>query len=76
MSRKKRYTKKGKKKRPKDEDDEARQRKILRQIKMTGRIPTPPPGHYHDTGPKQRRRQDRQAEKRRLRNLTQEKDHG
>lgn len=53
-------------------EDEEREERILAQIEAQGRIPTPPPGHYHETGEKQRRRKDRKNERTRLKEMTRE----
>jgi hypothetical protein len=53
-----------------EEDDEARQEKILDQLKEYGRLPTPPPGIFHESD-KQRRKRVRKDERNRLRSLAQ-----
>jgi hypothetical protein len=58
-----------KKKRKKSQEEEEREERILDQFKMRGRLPTPPPGHFHDTGVKQRGRKQRHGEKHRLKDL-------
>lgn len=52
-----------------DEEEEEREERILDQLRMHGRIPTPPSGYFHDTGEKQRGRKNRHGEKHRLRDL-------
>ena len=59
----------GKNKSLKDEEDEARQERVLAQFKRAGRMPTPPPGHFHEPGEKQKRRKDRKKERNRLRDI-------
>ena len=63
---------KTKKRQPRDNDDEKRQERILEQLKLNGRLPTPPSGHFHDSGERQQRRKDRKNERARLRNLKRE----
>lgn len=58
------------KRRRSDETEEERHERLLMQIQDTGRLPTPPPGKYHDTD----KRRDRRAEKRRVRDVVQVDD--
>jgi hypothetical protein len=67
MSRSRRYTK---------PDDESREERLLSQLKANGRMPTPPGGHFHDTGEKQRVRKDRKHERSRLKGMTKELNNG
>jgi len=55
-----------------DSEDEARQERVLEQLKQSGRTPVPPSGYFHDTGEKQQRRKNRKEERTRLKNLTRE----
>jgi len=66
------------KKRKKIELDEeaAREERILDNFKAHGRLPTPPPGHFHDTGAKQQVRKRRHVEKHRLRDLADRHNRG
>ena len=58
-----------------EEDDEARQQKILDQLKDYGRLPTPPPGFFHESD-KVRRRQEKKRERARLRDLARNHNQG
>lgn len=71
MSRSKRYSGD-----EKEREKAKREEKILRQLKEGGRVPTPPPGFFHDTGEKQRGRKDRKHERTRLRDMTKDFNHG
>lgn len=64
------------KRRHQDDEDEVRQQRILDQLKRHGRIPTPPPGYYHDTGEKQQQRKNRKRERTRLRDLARSHNKG
>lgn len=57
-------------------EDEARQERILEQLKQSGRAPVPKPGYFHDTGEKQRRKRDRKKERTRLRGLARNHNNG
>lgn len=58
-----------------DAADEARQEKILEQLRLAGRMPTPPPGHIHESE-KQRRKKNRKNERNRLRVLARNHNQG
>ncbi len=60
------------KKREQEREEAEREERILDQLKMHGRLPTPPSGHFHDTGVKQRGRKNRHGERQRLRDLANE----
>ena len=57
-------------------EEEARQERVLEQLKLSGRVPVPPPGHFHHTGEKQRRKKDRKQERTRLRDLVRSRSKG
>lgn len=60
-----------------EETDDERVLRILEQQKAAGRIPTPPPGHFHDTDrDKPGRKRDRRRENRDLREQAEEYNRG
>ena len=60
----------------KDKDELEREERLLAQLAASGRAPTPPGGHFHDTGEKQRVRKDRKAERNRLKDIAREFNNG
>ena len=62
-------------KRRDEDDDEARQERILEQLRKHGRLPTPPPGYTHESE-KQKRKANRKDERNRLRDLARNHNEG
>jgi len=69
-------SKKDRKKKRRLDEDEARQQRLLDQLKMHGRAPAVPSSYFHDTGTKQRLRKNRQGEKHRLKDLATKHNQG
>jgi hypothetical protein len=65
MGKSKRYSKK-------DDEEAAREERILANFKLQGRIPTPPPGHTHDADETAKLKKSRKKEKHRLRDIAME----
>jgi len=56
-----------------DDDDDDRRLKVLEQVAAAGRLPTPPPGYFHDTDrDRPGRKRDRKRTQRELREVADE----